>query len=325
MSRVINHAEEPHSGLVQDWNNPTLEPVVSALTKNPLAMVALLSKRRGAKSHTLKCLIYELVKRRVVRMDSIVCISATSELNRAYDWLPQGAVMSNITEEKLGQLIDFQQDRVVSCQQRARRSGRAQSCRNLTLIFDDISGAIDLQRSPSFTWIALNGRHAKIGPVFILAQAVRALFGGPSIRSNIDMILAGTLSQSQQRSAWEITTDMSFKVYTQTLAAMPTHSFLAYSNFADTAEGRWSLVRAPADVPKFRLGRAPSKKERVQDKQEGWEAKWWRPCRWRSSQVERRSGCASGSHSQQHAELGLGGACEVVVVEDVKAWGAGVK
>jgi hypothetical protein len=274
MSRVVNderddERDDGHSELVRDWDNPTLETVVSALTKHPLAMVALLSKRRGAKSHTLKCLVYELVKRRVVRMDSIVCISATNELNRAYDWLPQGAVMSNITEEKLAQLLSFQQQRVVSCQQRARRSGRSQPCRNLTLIFDDISGAIDLQRSPSFTWVALNGRHAKIGPVFILAQAVRALFGGPSIRSNLDLILAGTLAQSQQRSAWEVTTDMTFKEYTQTLTAMPTHVFLAYSNFADTAEGRWSLVRAPADVPKFRLGKAPSKKERVQDKKDG--------------------------------------------------------
>jgi hypothetical protein len=88
---------------------------------------------------------------------------------------------------------------------------------------------------------------------------VRALFGGPSIRSNLDLILAGTLAQSQQRSAWEVTTDMAFKEFTATLNAMPTHSFLSYSNFGTKKDDRWSLVRAPADVPKFRLGKAPSK------------------------------------------------------------------
>jgi hypothetical protein len=210
---------------INGWDNPTLEPIVSALQQYPLALVALLSKRRGAKSHTLRALLYQLLEREVVRLDSIVCISATSELNQAYSFLPSGQVISNVTEDTLQRIVDFQQQRVVQCQERARRTGKAQQCRNLCLILDDISGAVNLQTSKAFAWICMNGRHAKIGPaVFVLAQAVRNLFGGPAIRSNLDLVCAGTLAQSQQRSAWEVTVGMDFKEYSTALAAMPPHS-----------------------------------------------------------------------------------------------------
>jgi hypothetical protein len=245
---------------INGWDNPTLDPIVSALQQHPLALVALLSKRRGSKSHTLRALLYQLLERKVVRLDSIVCISATSELNQAYSFLPSGQVISNVTEDTLQRIVDFQQQRVVQCQERARRTGKAQQCRNLCLILDDISGAVNLQTSKAFAWICMNGRHAKIGPVFVLAQAVRNLFGGPAIRSNLDLVCAGTLAQSQQRSAWEVTVGMNVKVYSTALAAMPPHSFLCFSNFAERANDRWHLCRAPADIPKYRLGKAPTKK-----------------------------------------------------------------
>jgi hypothetical protein len=72
MSRVLNRERKggDHQGgvggdeaaaLVEGWESPSLEPLIEALRKTPLAFVALFSKRRGAKSFTLKSLLFELV------------------------------------------------------------------------------------------------------------------------------------------------------------------------------------------------------------------------------------------------------------------------
>ena len=254
--------------MVQGWGpEPTLTPLVEALRKTPLALVAVLSKRRGAKSHLLKCLLYRLVCERIIRLDSLLVVSATSELNRAYDWVPSGQVVSSITEEKLDRIIRFQCDRVERAQARARNSGRAQTVPGLVLVLDDIAGSgINLQQSPSFRFLCLNGRHCRIC-CFVLAQQVKGLFGSAGIRQNLDLVLSGVLAISQQKAAWEVSVGMKFQDFSDLLASMPAYSFLQYSNLSEAHEQRWALVRAPAELPRFRLGRPMCKKRQLaQDK-----------------------------------------------------------
>jgi hypothetical protein len=280
MSRVLNRerkggdqggeGEDEAAAMVEGWDSPSLEPLIEALRKTPLAFVALFSKRRGAKSFTLKSLLFELVKRRIVRLDSLLVVSATSDLNRAYDWVPDGQCISDVSEEKLQIIVDFQNDRVRNAQVRARRTGKPVHVPNLCLVLDDIAGAgsINFQTSNAMRFLACNGRHAKIGPIFCLSQQVRGLMGGPGIRSNLDLILSGVLAQSQQRSAWETTVGLSFKDYSHLLATMEPYSFLLFSNLSEARDKRWALIKAPPEAPRFRLGKAASKKSLLQKDKE---------------------------------------------------------
>jgi hypothetical protein len=268
MSRVSNRGEEdeqegggevPGAHLVRGWGETaSMDVLVDAVRKTPLCFAAFFSKRRGSKSHLLKCLLHRLVSERVIRLDSLLVCSATASLNSAYSWVPQNQVVSEISEDKLAQILQFQIDRVTQAGSRARKTGRAQQAPGLVLVLDDVASAIDLMHSPSFKYIAMNGRHCKL-TVFALCQQVKGMMH-PAVRSNLDFVLTGVLSHSQQRAVHELTVGMPFKSFSGLLAQMPSHSFLMYSNVAQMPHERWSLVRAPAELPRFRLGRPPSRK-----------------------------------------------------------------
>jgi hypothetical protein len=250
------------SPLVRDWSNPTLEPVLSALQDCPCSITLLASKRRGAKSFTLRAILHQLLRRRLIRMDSVVVVSGTNELNAAYSSiLPQSQIMTEASEVKLQALVDWQQQRVLDARARARKTGKSQLIRPLVLILDDIASSIDLMRSKAWNWICLNGRHASM-TVFLCSQTTRGMFG-PSTRANIDFILAGTLSHNQLRSLWECTCGMTYQQFLRTNALQPPHSFLFYSQVAQRPDQRWALIKAPGEsgLQKFRIGKAPSTKD----------------------------------------------------------------
>ena len=74
-----------------------------------------------------------------------------------------GQCISDVSEEKLQTIVDFQNDRVRNAQVRARRTGKPVHVPNLCLVLDDIAGAgtINFQTSNAMRFLACNGRHAQ--------------------------------------------------------------------------------------------------------------------------------------------------------------------
>ena len=86
----------------------------------------------------------------------------------------------------------------------------------------------------------------------------------------LEELLAETLEESEAAKSHvldtivhELTVGLPFKHFSGLLSQMPAHSFLFYSNVAQMPHERWALVQAPAELPRFRLGRPESRKSLV--------------------------------------------------------------
>jgi len=181
----------------------------------------LLGDRGSGKSNAIKGIIKQHLANKTV--DYVVCFSPTggfSKVGGSYDYLPDKFIHKQYTEEKLKNILNFQENRVKNNQPS-----------DMILIFDDMLGINT--NTPTFTRLITCNRHYNIRIIFS-AQYVKGTLN-PLMRSNTNVVMLFKLSNHgvlKEFKNWWLYDDNLNRI--EELDKMPKYTFLMVNTLSET-------------------------------------------------------------------------------------------
>jgi len=205
--------------------------------------VLVVAKRFSGKSHLLKWIVYNLIK--AGKFDSILIFTQTGLANKEWDIINEDFIYENFDPEILEKLYNKQRD----------LWGKGKKS-NVCLILDDFIGDVTLN-SPIVQKIASTGRHFGIS-LFLCSQKFTQVVS-PLIRENSDYVICFKQPNlNVVKLIWEEYANSfgdfkKFQNFFEKNVANYTALIINNKTQSNVFNDKYSLIKAPAKLPKFRF------------------------------------------------------------------------